>query len=71
MEKTKRGYVDEKKLHATYSTFLRNPASFKITNNGVWGDPTKASKKEGDKIILDTIRNLLRSIKELDDLIKL
>jgi creatinine amidohydrolase len=71
MEKTKRGYVDEKKLHATYSTFLRNPSSFKITNNGVLGDPTKASKKDGNKIILVTIRNLIRSIKELDDLLKL
>lgn len=71
MEKTKRGYVDEKKLHATYSTFLRNASSFKITKNGVWGDPTKASKKEGNKIILVTIRNLIRSIKELDDLLKL
>jgi creatinine amidohydrolase len=71
MQKTKKGYVDAKRLHATYSTFLNNPSSFKITKNGVWGDPTKASKKEGNKIITVTIKNLVRSIKELDDLLKL
>jgi creatinine amidohydrolase len=74
IQKTKRGYVDEKRLHATYSTFLNNPSSFKITKNGIWGDPTKASKEEGQKIISITVKNLVRSIKELeelDDLIKL
>lgn len=71
MQKTKKGYVDENRLHATYSTFLKNPSSFKITNNGVWGDPTNASKKEGNKIISVATRNLVRSLKELDDLLKL
>jgi len=71
MEKSKKGYVDEKRLHATYSTFLNNPSSFKITKNGVWGDPTKASKKEGIKIISVTVKNLVRSIKELDDLLRM
>jgi creatinine amidohydrolase len=71
MEKCKKGYVDEKRLHATYSTFLNNPASFKITRNGVWGDPTKACEKEGKKIISVTVKNLVRSIKELDDLLRM
>ena len=71
MEKCKKGYVDEKRLHATYSTFLNNPSSFKITRNGVWGDPTKASKKEGKKIISVAVKNLVRSIKELDDLLRM
>lgn len=69
MKKAKKGYVDEKRLHATYSTFLNNPSSFKITKSGVWGDPTTASAKEGNKIISVTVKNLLRSIKELDDLL--
>jgi creatinine amidohydrolase len=71
MEKCKKGYVDEKRLHATYSTFLNNPASFKITRNGVWGDPTKACKKEGKKIISVAVKNLVRSINELDDLLRM
>lgn len=71
MEKAKRGYIDQKRLHSTYSTFLNNPSSFKITKNGVWGDPTKASKIEGKKIISVTIKNLIRSIKELDELLLL
>lgn len=70
-QKAKKGYVDEMRLHATYSTFLNNPSSFKITRNGVWGDPTKASKEEGKKIISVTVRNLVRSIRELEALIKL
>lgn len=71
MQKSKKGYVDEKRLRATYSTFLNNPSSFKITKNGIWGDPTKASKKEGKKIISVTVNNLIRSIKELDELLKM
>lgn len=71
MEKSKKGYVDGKRLHATYTTFLNNPSSFKITKNGIWGDPTKASKKEGKKIISVTVNNLIRSIKELDELLKM
>jgi creatinine amidohydrolase len=71
MKKAKKGYVDEKRLHATYSTFLNNPSSFKITKSGVWGDPTTASAKEGNKIISVTVKNLVRSIKELDDLLDL
>lgn len=58
-------------MHATYTTFLNNPSSFKITKNGIWGDPTKASKKEGKKIISVTVNNLIRSIKELDELLKM
>jgi creatinine amidohydrolase/Fe(II)-dependent formamide hydrolase-like protein len=58
-------------LHATYSTFLNNPASFKITRNGVWGDPTKACKKEGKKIVSVAVKNLVRSINELDDLLRM
>jgi creatinine amidohydrolase len=71
MEKSKKGYVDGKRLHATYTTFLNNPKSFKITKNGIWGDPTKASKKEGKKIISVTVNNLIRSIKELDELLEM
>lgn len=68
MHKAKRGYSDTKRLHATYSTFLNNPSSFRITKNGVWGDPTEANRQEGTKILSITIKNIIRSIKELDEL---
>jgi creatinine amidohydrolase len=68
MNKAKPGYSDKKRLHATYSTFLNNPSSFKITKNGVWGDPTKANSSDGRKIMSTAIKNIIRSIKELDEL---
>ena len=68
MHKAKRGYSDTKRLHATYSTFLNNPSSFKITKNGVWGDPTKANRQDGRKIMSTAIKNIIRTIKELDEL---
>ncbi len=30
----------------------------KVTKNGVWGDPTKASKKEGEKILDEIVENI-------------
>ena len=69
MHKAKRGYSDTKRLHATYSTFLNNPSSFKITKNGVLGDPRNATMKEGKKIISITMKNLERTIIELDKLL--
>ena len=68
MNKAKPGYSDKKRLHATYSTFLNNPSSFKITKNGVWGDPTKANSSDGRKIMSTAIKNIIRSIKELHEL---
>jgi creatinine amidohydrolase len=69
MHKAKRGYLNKKMLHSTYTTFLSNTSSFKITRNGVLGDPRKATKEEGKKIISITIKNLIRTLKELDDLL--
>ena len=69
MQKAKHGYIDTRRLHSTYSTFLNNPSSFNITKSGVWGDPTKANKEDGRKIISVTIKNIVRSIRELEDLV--
>lgn len=69
MHKAKSGYLNQKMLHSTYTTFLSNTSSFKITRNGVLGDPRKATKEEGNKIISITIKNLVRTLKELDDLL--
>ena len=30
----------------------------KVTKNGIWGDPTKATKKEGERILSEIIENL-------------
>jgi creatinine amidohydrolase len=68
MNKAKRGYSDTRRLHATYSTYFNNPSSFKITKNGVWGDPTKANSSDGGKIMSTAIKNIIRAIKELDEL---
>jgi creatinine amidohydrolase len=69
MHKAKSGYLNNKMLHSTYSSFLSNSSSFRITKNGVLGDPRNATKEEGKKIISTTLRNLVRTIKELDKLI--
>ncbi|MGE5822144.1 MAG: creatininase family protein [Nitrososphaerota archaeon] len=69
MQMAKRGYLNKKRLHSTYTTFLSNTSSFKITRNGVLGDPRKATKEEGKKIISITMKNLVRTLKELDDLL--
>jgi len=69
MSKAKSGYLNKKMLHATYSSFLSNSSSFKITKNGVLGDPRNATREEGKKIISTTLKNLVRTIDELDKLL--
>jgi creatinine amidohydrolase len=69
MRKAKRGHLNKKMLHSSYSTFLSNTSSFKFTRNGVLGDPRKATKEDGMKIISITMKNLVRTLKELDDLL--
>jgi len=32
----------------------------KVTKNGVWGDPTKATKKDGEKFLAEIVRNLAK-----------
>ena len=71
MQMAKRGYLNKKRLHSTYTSFLSNTSSFKITRNGVLGDPRKATKEEGKKIISITMKNLVRTLKELDDLLNM
>ena len=37
------------------------PGGFpKITKNGVWGDPTGATKKDGEKFLTEIVRNLAK-----------
>ena len=37
------------------------PSGFpKVAKNGVWGDPTKATKKDGEKFLAEIVRNLAK-----------
>jgi len=32
----------------------------KVAKNGVWGDPTGATKKDGEKFLAEIVRNLAK-----------
>jgi creatinine amidohydrolase len=54
------------KSRAAYNSLTNAPGSFpKITGNGVWGDPMKATASKGDKLIKEIIANLTKTIDEL------
>jgi creatinine amidohydrolase len=55
------------KSKAAYSTITNAPGSFpRITGNGVWGDPRKASAEKGKKWIKEIVIKLSDAITELD-----
>ena len=37
---------------------LANESFPKVTKNGIWGDPTKSTKKDGEKILAEIVKNL-------------
>jgi creatinine amidohydrolase len=37
----------------------------KATKNGVWGDPTKATRKDGDRILSEIVRNITKTVSKL------
>jgi creatinine amidohydrolase len=54
------------KSKAAYSTITNVPGSFpKITGNGVWGDPRKATAAKGEKWIEGITAGLARTMSEL------
>lgn len=54
------------KSRAAYGSLTNVPGSFpKITGNGVWGDPTKASASKGDRLIKEITANLTKTVVEL------
>jgi len=64
MKKAKKGLITngmsekEKKRISKLST---EQAGFpKVAKNGVWGDPTKATKKDGEKFLAEIVRNLAK-----------
>ena len=64
MKKAKKGLIMEnlskleqsaaKKLSTEWGGFPQ------VTKNGVWGDPTKATKKDGKKFLTEIVRNLAK-----------
>ena len=64
MKKAKKGLITnglsqkEKKRINKLST---QPGGFpQVTKNGVWGDPTGATKKDGEKFLAEIVRNLAK-----------
>jgi creatinine amidohydrolase len=54
------------KSKAAYSSITNAPGSFpKITGNGVWGDPRKATAAKGEKWIQEITAGLAKTITEL------
>jgi creatinine amidohydrolase len=54
------------KSKAAYSSITNAPGSFpKVTGNGVWGDPRKATAEKGSKLIEEITMHLAKTIIEL------
>ena len=64
MKKAKKGLIMENlsKLEQSAAKKLSTEwAGFpKVTKNGVWGDPTGATKKDGEKFLAEIVRNLAK-----------
>jgi creatinine amidohydrolase len=60
MKLAKKGLITDKmtKQEITKIGKLANQSFPKATKNGIWGDPTKATKKEGTVILTEIIENL-------------
>jgi creatinine amidohydrolase len=69
MTKATKGSVASTILPAVTSSFLNNPSSFiKITKTGVLGDPTRASAKQGKKLLNHLTKNIIAAIHQFNDL---
>ena len=60
MKLAKKGLITDKMTRQEIVKIgkLANKSFPKATKNGIWGDPTKATKKEGIKILNEIIQNL-------------
>ena len=60
MKSAKRGLITDKMTKQQIQKLgkLANQSFPKATKNGIWGDPTKATKKEGQAILVEIINNL-------------
>ena len=64
MKKAKKGLITKGLSEEEKSEidFIANyPGGFpKVAKNGVWGDPTKATKNDGEKFLAEIVRNLAK-----------
>jgi len=64
MKKAKKGLItkdlSEKEIRRI-NKLSTQPGGFpQVARNGVWGDPTKATKKDGEKFLSEIVRNLAK-----------
>ena len=66
MDRAKRNSKKLSKSRAAYNSITNSPGSFpKITGNGVWGDPRKATAAKGKKWLKEIVDGLAKTIDEL------
>ena len=60
MSKSQRGLITDglSKEKIAKLNRLASKSFPKVTKNGIWGDPTNASKKEGKKLLSEITKNL-------------
>jgi len=64
MEKAEKGLITKglsEKERKRINKLSTQPGGFpQVAKNGVWGDPTKATKKDGEKFLAEIVRNLAK-----------
>jgi len=64
MKKAKKGFttkgLSEKEIQRIKKLSMERGGFPKVAKNGVWGDPTGATKKDGEKFLAEIVRNLAK-----------
>jgi len=64
MKKAKKGLItkdmSEKEIQRINKLSTQSGGFPQVAKNGVWGDPTKATKKDGEKFLAEIVRNLAK-----------
>ena len=64
MKKAKKGLITKdlsEKERKRINKLSMQPGGFpKVAKNGVWGDPTSATKKDGEKFLAEIVRNIAK-----------
>jgi len=64
MKKAKKGLItkglSEKEIQRIKELSTKRGGFPKVTENGVWGDPTGATKNDGEKFLAEIVRNLAK-----------
>jgi len=64
MKRAKKGLItnglSEKEIQRINKLSTQTGGFSKVAKNGVWGDPTSATKKDGEKFLAEIVRNLAK-----------